>query len=45
MKVMAPYGNIGDSRSNVKEEDFAIYTERLEQPLCVRSMDVFLIPL
>lgn len=40
---MAPCGNIGDSQTNAKGEDFAIYTERLEQPLCVSSTAVFLL--
>lgn len=30
---MAPYGNIGDSQSNAKGEDFAIYTETLAASL------------
>lgn len=40
---MAPYGTICDSQSNAEGEDFAIYTERLKQPLCVSSTAVFLI--
>lgn len=40
---MAPCGNVGDSQSHAEEEDFARYTERLEQPLCVSSTAVCLI--